>query len=190
MRRKPVVGVIPGGGFLFYSFRQDWSPSQRVGSRSPILASTGMLQDSTPTPPKGEGRRVSSRQTRYFLLHQRKYPKSVSRGRTPWIPPSQLKCTDSFPAATYDGVGGSRCHALPVRDARLPSDSDWSAGRFAALRSSSLQSIRAAHDGAALRFGGLRPCADRVTAASSTQLAAWLGTALRADAGNGGKAPQ
>ena len=40
-------------------------------------------------------------------MHQRKYPKSVSRGRTPWRPPAQLKCADSFPAATYDGVGGS-----------------------------------------------------------------------------------
>ena len=99
-----------------------------------------------PPPPEGEGRRVSSRQTRYLLLHQRKYPKSVSRGRTPWIPPSQLKCTDSFPSATYDGVRDS---------------SD-----------------------------GLRPGADRVTEASCTQLGAWLRTTLRADAGNGGKAPQ
>ena len=40
-----------------------------------------------------------------------------------------------------------RIHASSVRDARLPSDSDWSPGRYAALRSSSLQSIRAAHDG-------------------------------------------
>ena len=139
-------GIFPDGGFLFCPFRQDWSPSQRVGSRSPIPALTGMLEDSTPTPPKGEGRRVSSRQTRYLLIHQRKYPKSVSRGRTPWIPPSQLKCTDSFPSATYDGVRDS---------------SD-----------------------------GLRPGADRVTEASCTQLGAWLRTALRADAGNGGKAPQ
>ena len=40
-----------------------------------------------------------------------------------------------------------RYHASPVRDARLPFDSGWSAGRCAALRSPSLRSIRAAHDG-------------------------------------------
>ena len=42
------------------------------------------------------------------------------------------------------------CHAAPAHDARLPSDSDWSAGRCAALRSSSLRSIRAVRDGSAL----------------------------------------
>ena len=52
-------------------------------------------------------RRVSSRQTRYFLLHQRKYPKSVSRGRTPWIPPTQLKCRHSFPASWTGRCGNS-----------------------------------------------------------------------------------
>ena len=38
-------------------------------------------------------------------------------------------------------------HASPVRDARLPSASGWSPGRFASLRLPSLRSIRAAHDG-------------------------------------------
>ena len=56
-------------------------------------------------------RRVSSRQTRYFLLHQRKYPKSVSRGRSPWTPPAQKRCQHSFPASetrryadSFDGL--------------------------------------------------------------------------------------
>ena len=44
------------------------------------------------------------------------------------------------------------CHAAPVRDARLPSDSGWSAGRCAALRSPSLRSIRAAHDGSVVEY--------------------------------------
>ena len=48
--------------------------------------------------------------------------------------------------ATYF-LHAQRCHASPVRDARLSSDSGWSAGRPAALRSPSLRSIRAAHDG-------------------------------------------
>ena len=48
------------------------------------------------------------------------------------------------------GATPNPCHALPARDARLPDHSDWSAGRRAALRSSSLRSIRAARDGAAL----------------------------------------
>ncbi len=43
-----------------------------------------------------------------------------------------------------------RCHAAPVRHARLPSASAWSPPRNAGLRSASLRSIRAAHDGSAL----------------------------------------
>ena len=43
------------------------------------------------------------------------------------------------------------CHATPVRDARLPSDSEHKQPRFAVLGlHSSLQSIRAAHDGSTL----------------------------------------
>ena len=62
------------------------------------------------------GRRVSSRQTRYFLLHQRKYPKSVSRGRTPWIPPTQLKCRHSFPASWTGRCGNSFGGFQPCAD--------------------------------------------------------------------------
>ena len=61
-------------------------------------------------------RRVSSRQTRYFLLHQRKYPKSVSRGRTPWIPPTQLKCRHSFPASWTGRCGNSFGGLWPCAD--------------------------------------------------------------------------
>ena len=43
------------------------------------------------------------------------------------------------------------CHATPVRDARLPSDAEHKQPRFAVLGLySSLQSIRAAHDGSTL----------------------------------------
>ena len=42
------------------------------------------------------------------------------------------------------------CRASPVRNARLPSDSGWPAGCSAPLRSPSLRSIRAAHDGSTL----------------------------------------
>ncbi len=51
--------------------------------------------------------RVPPRQAGYFLLHQRKYPKSVSRGRTPWIPPAQLHCVLLFPASLTRGCAGS-----------------------------------------------------------------------------------
>ena len=42
-----------------------------------------------------------------------------------------------------------RDHASPMRNARLPSDSGWSAGCVAPMRSPSLRSIRAAHHGSA-----------------------------------------
>ena len=61
-------------------------------------------------------RRVSSRQTRYFLLHQRKYPKSVSRGQTPWRPPAELKCADSFPASWTRRCPGSSDGLRPAAD--------------------------------------------------------------------------
>ena len=51
--------------------------------------------------------RFSHRRARYFLLHQRKYPKSVSRGRAPWIPPAQLHCALLFPASWTRGCAGS-----------------------------------------------------------------------------------
>ena len=44
-------------------------------------------------------------------MHQRKYPKSVSRGRSPWTPPAQKRCQHSFPASetrryadSFDGL--------------------------------------------------------------------------------------
>ena len=51
--------------------------------------------------------RFSHRRARYFLLHRRKYPKSVSRGRGPWIPPAQLHCIPLFPASGTRGCAGS-----------------------------------------------------------------------------------
>ena len=51
--------------------------------------------------------RVPPRQAGYFLLHQRKYPKSVSRGRAPWIPPAQLGCVPLFPASLTRSYAGS-----------------------------------------------------------------------------------
>ena len=40
-------------------------------------------------------------------MHQRKYPKSVSRGRAPWIPPAQLGCVSLSPASWTRGCATS-----------------------------------------------------------------------------------
>ena len=52
--------------------------------------------------------RFSHRRARYFLLHRRKYPKSVSRGRGPWIPPRSVALHSSL-----SGVRNPRLRRFP-----------------------------------------------------------------------------
>ena len=54
--------------------------------------------------------RVPPRQAGYFLLHQRKYPKSVHRGRTPYVPPCSVGVRPSL-----SGVRDPRLRRFPRR---------------------------------------------------------------------------
>ena len=83
-------GIFPDGGFLFCPFRQDCSPSQRVGSRSPIPASTGMLEDSTPTPRRGRSPGLVPADEIPSLAPE-KVPKERVQGEDPLDTPLSVK---------------------------------------------------------------------------------------------------